>query len=382
MARKIGHYLFSEGYSGLMANLVFDAFTNHPEIPGNFNELLFEDRKGLASVYSTEKEIRRIAIEGKLFFDEKYRNKFISDSLKCKNEFDEFFGEYNKLPLKNLPNRKLLELFNSYCKLFIPVIGRFKVIGGRSYPLLEKRVKQEVAKYYSGRELENNYTLLFSSTTPDILQREESELIKLSQKREVSDSELLAHSEKFALLYFNTYDENSVLSFLRRRVLEARKNKAQFKQFLEKIAKEKGEIWGKQEKILRKIKDRNIRDLAIFMREQGAIRLELKDGWGGAEYRFRNLFKEVASRIGADFEEYIHSYNVEDATVFLKSGVKLSAKELNRRRNLFVYFKQNGNKGFLSGNAAEGKVKGLRGKEDPVPKAVNGLCGSPGKVVG
>jgi phosphoenolpyruvate synthase/pyruvate phosphate dikinase len=259
-------------------------------------------------------------------------------------------------------------------RLLVKTNAHFKISGGRVFPPLDEKIKAEIAKHYSGKELEVNYALLLTPTSIDILQREENDLLELMQKQNLTDLDLLKHAEKYALHFYNTYDRKIVLSFLRKRVSEEGKAGRKHFKYLEGLKRKKKSIRKRQLEIEDKLKGAGIISIAKFLRFQGSLRFDMKDHWAGAEYRCLTLFEEIAKRGEVPLMDLIDGYKVEDYKALLLEGKKLEADELRKRKKNYAWIKLGKLDKFATGNEAERSVRHILGSTE---KEVLELKGTP-----
>lgn len=101
-------------------------------------------------------------------------------------------------------------------------------------------------------------------------------------------------------------------------------------------------------------KDRKLVDIIEYLREQGRIRFEYKSWKNGVEYRFLNLFQEIAKRMNLPLEEMMLSYLVKDLENFLKRGAVITESERKARKIISVFYQnEKQEKIFAAGDGAE-----------------------------
>lgn len=375
-------FVYSEGHSMLMNEAFFLAFTDYPDVPGIFKTIFYENRNGLEVCYVPAPELARVKQQGKVFFDHRYRSNFQKAIATRADDFIARHKRFESLEIKKLSNRELLEIYLGYIKVLIPLLSYYQVSGGRCFPLLEERIRQVLAKYYRGKVLEKNYALALTPTTLDIIHREEIDLRKLSLKKTVSEQDLRIHAKKYALLFFNEYNSREFFKYLKERIVRAKKAKLSPNQYLKAIQKEKTRIKKLQKQILAPITDTVTIALIDFLREQGRLRLEYKNYFFGAEYKFLELFLEIAARIKISVDSYMASYRIADTAAFLKNGKRLELVELEARKRTFVFYQNAGKKRFASGKTAEQLIAKILGKRGENRRQLTGIPASPGRATG
>ncbi|HEY4498824.1 MAG TPA: hypothetical protein VJH94_02040 [Candidatus Paceibacterota bacterium] len=131
----------------------FKAFTELKNVPGSFNSVLYVNRNGLEVCYTPKEEIERVKEQGAIFFDSNFRDQFRRDIKKCAESFEKFYTEFSAMRLADIEMKKLLDLFNTYVSCLIPMLAHYQVSGGRTFPLLEQRIKEAMSRYFFNADL-------------------------------------------------------------------------------------------------------------------------------------------------------------------------------------------------------------------------------------
>ncbi len=365
----------------IMCESWFRAFVDYPERPEHLQEVLFENKKGFATCYCTEKQFNKSREDGKRFFDEKYRRDFTRDFLGMMDKFTDFYNKFKKMDLPKLSDEELLKLLSEFYSLLCETNSFFKVSGGRVFPVIEQKVKTELAKHYQGSELEKNYGVLLTPISIDVLQREEAELLDLASKQDILQRDVENHADKYALHFYNTYDREQVYSFIKNRIQEARKSKRKSSDYLQKVKKAKQVVENQQKHILSLANNEELAQLSGFLRQHGSLRFELKNYWSGAEFRFLSLFEEIAKRIEIPLQELFDAYRFEDVEQALVHGKKLDGEEVSRRKDFYTFYKFGGKEYFFTGEDAEKAVRDVLG-EQLSSTELKGTPANPGYVQG
>ena len=381
---------YEEKHSVMLAESWLEAITARPGLPDCMTDFLFVAEKGFTTGYCSAKQFEKSKREGRVFLDGVKRRAFEELCADGLSKANAFFEEFKALRngLRSFSDAELLALFEKYFSMLVAGESLFKMSSGRAYPLVEAALKEELAKRFAVDELEEKYALLLTPTTIDVMQREEADLLRLAERCEGGEvaggfseeelqRDLRRHADDYALLFYNTYDRERVDSFLRERLKQARldcENKSS-EEFLRGLRADKQALAEKQRKLEAKI-NRDAAELAGFLRRQGSFRFEMKGIWS-AEYRFLELFEEIARRAGLNVEEFFAAYATRDVKALLRNGVRLSDEERRERRNYYVFFVLDGVKGFLLGGEARRFAFRVLGEETAF-KELKGTPASPG----
>lgn len=375
-------FRYSEGTSVTGVEAAVRGFTEYTDVPECLGSILFANRDGLLTCYVIEMEGERVREEGRLFFDARYRRSF-EDNIKARaEEFQSFWEQFRKVGVSGSLNEELLGFAESYINHLANLFTYYKVVGGRVFPLIEEEVKHALAKHYAGADLEDSYSVLLTATGMDILEREEIELRKMAEHgSEISDEDLRRHAKLYSAKYLLVYDEQKIFAALRERLKSLKRDGKSAEEALREIREQKRITKGRQEMIEATLNDPNIIDIARFLREQGQLRFDYKE-WFMAEYKFFDLFQEIAARIGIPLEEFMLTYRMEDIRAFITSGATLEEDEKKARRQLYIIRKLNGGEPeFMSGEPAEKAVFELLGTPSSDTQ-LRGVIASRGKVEG
>jgi phosphohistidine swiveling domain-containing protein/predicted nucleic acid-binding protein len=373
-----------------MAESWWRAVRAHSELPDCSSDFLFVTRDGFTTGYTTHRQLERSGREGLRFLDDAFRKEFNAKHDAVIKSAEELFVEFKKIEsrLRGFSEVELWAWFERYYAQLVDVESFFRISAGRALPLVEQRLKEEVAKRFPAGEVEEKYALLLTPTTIDVLRREQADLLKLASKQSVTDAEIFAHAERYALHFYNTYDRALVKQFIERRIAEERKlarngSGKSGDAYLAELATEKKKIEALRKQAEQKIADDGVVALAAFLRRQGTMRFETKTYWAGAEYRFLSLLQEIARRAGVGIDEFFAAYNSDSVKELLLENKKLDACEASRRSKINVYLLFDGEKSFFSGEAAEKEAARLLGseKEEAVTE-IRGTPACPGLVEG
>ncbi len=282
-----------------------------------------------------------------------FRSEFLSKSAFARKAFDDFYEEVLKKDLKKASNEELLKLLDKYSELYKNVTRWFDFSQAEFIDPPHEFLKKQLEKYFTAGEIPKVVAVVLTPTELDIVKREEIALIRLALANYTQD-ELYVHSIKYSILYYNSYDKRANLLFLENRINELKKlGVSKLKGKIEEIKTNLIELKHNQDKLLEKIKDNEIKELAMLLRDIGIDRFELKNSWAGAEYRFIALFEEIALRIQANLKEFFDCYTLEDTRNGLINNFKLSKEEIEEKREAYAFLLENNVLTYFFGNKAK-----------------------------
>lgn len=377
-------FVYSEANSLIANDIFFRGFTDYKKVPGMFNEILYVNRGGTYMCKAPLFEINRIKDEGKIFLYKKFREKFKKSIRNCNDNFENFYQKFLGTDLNKFSNKGLLSVFNNYATQSEKMFAHYQVSGGRCYPIIEGFAKERLNNFFLPDEVNENYAVLLRNTIADSLEREAIELHYFSEKSNITNEELLKHSRKYPLLFINMYNEEKITISLRSRMDEFRNKNQTAIEHEKELLKSKQEQKYKQNKLMRVIsKDRKLVDIIEYLREQGRIRFEYKSWKNGAEYRFLNLFQEIAKRMNLPIEEMMLSYLVKDLENFLKKGTVITENERKARKRISVFHQtEKQEKLFASGDKAEKLATELLTEAGELISELRGVIANSGIATG
>src|SRR3989338_5498257 len=152
-------FIYSEVHSLIQNEIFLLGFTKFKKIPGILHTLLYVNQQGWQTCYSTQEELFRIRIQGKLFLKKEYRKAFGTNVNTCVNLFSQFYMDFKKIDLVHASNQQLSSIFNDYIRHLSLMFAYYQVGGGRSYPLLEENIKRQLLEAFGTGEIDKIYGL-------------------------------------------------------------------------------------------------------------------------------------------------------------------------------------------------------------------------------
>jgi|GEM_PF-3086023 len=239
---------------------------------------------------------------------------------------------------------------------------------------LEKAVREETEAAF-GPQADAAFTTLVQPTADDIIAREESDFRQLCQKKDVADAELKSHAEKHAWLFYQTYDSASPLRFLRQR-LEKEKQHPVAPHISAKV-----KLKHEQDRLFAQLDDGTV-DCCRLLQKLALERLELKNHWAGADYRFLPLFQQIARLLQVPLLDLAYAYALEDYEAALLHGKPLSPDAIRQRRTAYAIRNENGRRTLYGPQEAEKLKKDLDIHPPEPQEPLHGMVANPGKASG
>ena len=153
----------------------------------------------------------------------------------------------------------------------------------------------------------------------------------------ISDCALLEHARNFPWLFSNTYNVESVVTYLKKRTLEPFKEKK-----VNPLEKNQSIDFSDEAGFL-----------INFLRDAGTVRLTLKCAWAGSEFMALNLFEEISKRADLSIEDFMAAYRKQEVIELLKYGTKILNCTVAQRKKNYLYIIRDCRKSFFSGSIAQ-----------------------------
>jgi len=300
------------------------------------------------------------------------KRKFIMDSSRLlRKNWEKFYRNYKKLKLNRLPSKKLFEILQAYYDYLRQFALHFNVSQGISTDTLTNYIQQALSE----ESKEKYLTTLITQTTPDIILKEKVDLHKLN-KYKTTKAALKRHALKYCFLFYNSYNMEDNLSFLKNRL----KDHVNYKKELYEME----QLKNKQENIFESLGNKNIKELCLFQQNLGVERLELKNCWAGAEFRFLDLFTEIAKRIYTPLEMMMSTYRISEyESALLKNRFLPYDKMKNRMEKFVLHQKKNSFRLIEEHIYVDKYIKNIKAPHKEVKKMnIKGMSAYPGKISG
>lgn len=298
--------------------------------------------------------------EGEKLLEESFLRKVFRQSDAARKNFFKLYGEKEKMDLRRLSNAKLAKLFNRYVVAYERLLPCFSASQPEFLKPAEKTLKELLNQNsFSDEQINSHFTILTTPCEVDAIKREGIDFLKAALSGD--ETQLLEHAKKYPWLFFNTYSESTAVGFLKEKALQLGKiSEADVLLKANEMQRKSVELANKQKEILACLqRGKQALKLALIFQKSAIDRMETKAVWGGAEFLFQTMFREIAARARETIDDFMWTYNIEDTLNFLEREIKLSKEEIASRKN-FTFF------GWITCNCAFFQAKkhcGLRKKK-------------------
>jgi phosphoenolpyruvate synthase/pyruvate phosphate dikinase len=351
------HYYFSWGekHSIISTESWLSGYITLKQVIANDNKNVFILVKdSFVNTYNTEEDISIAHKTGKKILHHNFLIKHLKKSNAVRQEYLSLYKQVKHKQLNTLKNKELLCLFKEYQELYDKTWAHFKVSQPEYLELAYNKLKSLVKQNCS--DIEEKCITLTTPRQLDIIKKEELASYKLSLQNHISEADILKHAEQYPWLFWNTYNREIILNFLKKKFEDLKsieKNKRG--QHIEHVKKAIETHNQKYKKILKAFKkdQEEIEYLSSVFSALAVDRLKLKAWWGGAEYLFLPLFDEIAKRANTDAEELLMTYRVRDIESLLTNGKKISEKQKQERKKLYAVALEKNQLKFYEASEAE-----------------------------
>lgn len=369
-------YIFqwSEAESHLLVRCWADSFCQLGELIGKPLDTLGVTNQRVTTTYVTQENVAVSKEFSKRFLEPAFQKQFIADIATRKEAFDSFFSTLRSTEVSKLRDKELAGLLEQFRENVVQTMVFFNMMQAEftDFPVAETSKAIKAGKFKSP---ETVISQLLMPDNEDIIKREELDLAKLAENP--TQETMREHVYNHAFLFYNSYSEEQNIEFLRGRLADV-KPFTQLKKETEAEFLHRKQVQFELEAKL----DAETRRNVSFLRELAWERLELKDKWAGAEFRFVSLFKEIAKRMSVSLADIFYTYSIPELTAFLQSGATVPEAELKQRKEFYALRVERGEVTTYSGEKAEKLVVQLVPDYFKVPNIdeIRGQVANPGKV--
>lgn len=321
----------------MLSQILFAVNEDGEMTDSNVRETLFILTDGIFAHYMPSEVITDLESNSNRYANPKYRKILFDDINKHIKDFFDFCENIRNKDLTKLTNSELKEIFTFYQKFIVKTFHYFATSTPSGTSFLVKKIKEIINNKITDQNLANDYFISLSTPAEfDETMRERIDFLKIAKNTKVSNKDLENYARKYPALFFNTYDKERIIDFLKARLEQQRRSvfdpdeeMQKMKIHLEKVSKD-------HKLILAQFQDKELPIYSAMLQQGGLGRYRLKHVWSGGEYMCLDLIKELQKRMAIDFEAFIKTYMFSDIIHFLESGEKLSEQEVKDRRKCLV----------------------------------------------
>ncbi len=303
---------------------------------------------------------------------------------RCRNTRSDMEEFYEKFKVTDLASASSFELFEWVKNLIrnIRTIGMLFVATQQAGTLaLETTVRNRICDVFGPENVEATFSLISQPTKMDIINREQVDFEELTIQESVSEKQLLAHAERHAWLFFQTFDKTAVIGFLKKRIDRVHSGRTHAAEDGNRIKTSKAGLEIRQKEIFDGLGEFTAKQCRL-LQNLALERLELKNQWAGSDWRFLPLFKQIAQRCQLPLSEIVNLYGLDDLKAALLDGKPLDPEVSRERREGYAVGYCQGKRTYFGKTQVLAlKLKlGIGGASSEAP--IKGTVAHPGKVQG
>jgi pyruvate,water dikinase len=367
------------------------------------NNILFFYKKGEGTQFFFKvNEIKDSASFGlKRFGDIKKLENYLVKSKEVLEKSEKTYKEFLNIDLKSKTPIQLLKLFKKELDVYQRVYSYYHACQPQYFSGIEQETKRRLGKDVSSAIAEELYLTLTLSDELDPLRVEELEWLNIVKKikeffrdkTKISKQDLLKkkrlydlinnHSKKYVFL--GTVEVSTPWNFEYYLKLLNQQLKENTPEKIKKIQNRRLEVLRKKNELIKKYKiDQQIVLLCRALARIGVNRLKLRFGWTKLSFAYLEVIGEIAKRKlhNALSLENVFELNIQELEDALINKKYISKEEIRNRKEAFLFYVQNGNLNFYSGEKAFTEKEKLVPKEYFNLDEVRGIVACRGKVRG
>ncbi len=334
------------------------AFTSEGHVQkSGLPETLFVLKDGVFEHFMPPHAYAHISRHGERYLQRNFPSRLQSLIDKHVKDFFAFAQHTRRTNLAKLSGVELRKIVSVYHEYINKTFIFFATSSNWWTDTLTENIRRILSAHFKDPEdIEDAFITLCTPAEADETMRERLDFLKLSSSKTPSEKELDEYAHRYPALFFNTYDEKEVMTFLKNKAKdERRKNCAEEQKKLEAMLVAIGR---KQKKIFEAVNDPSLVYFAKTLQRSALDRYRLKHVWSGGEYACLPLVKEVVKRIGVPFDSFIKSYTFTDVLAALE-GKPLDKQEIANRVRCLVMHHTDGKTELFSGAKAEKHIATL-----------------------
>ncbi len=298
-------------------------------------EYVIISEHGKADCYSSKDMTHEWNQLGEKLLDEDFSDAYLE---RCRNTRADMEAFYEKFKATDLTNASSFELWEWAKNLshHLRMLGIFFVATQQAGTLaLETTVRKRIGDVFGSENIEETFSTISQPTRLDIINREQLDFGELAVPEPVSEKQLLAHAEKHAWLFFQTFDKTAVIRFLKKRIDHANIDRARATEEGSGIKASKADLDKRQKEIFAKLGVKTAKQCRL-LQNLALERLELKNQWAGSDWRFSPVCKKIAQRSRKPLTDIVNTYGLDDLKSALLDGKPLDPAVSRERRECYA----------------------------------------------
>jgi len=357
---------------------------NRPDIPFP-SPVGFQYFDGeVITMYMPKSELERTKYEKSpnLFLREDDYKKFVKTFEKEYKEWIDWIEEIRTKDYSHSTREELIRDHEDFTFHQRDSIGYFGSTRTETNHAVEQRLEEIVEKQFGDRWPEV-FGIITTPLELDDIQKQQLDLARLADKKDLSDGDLLKHASEFPWLVFGQFDDSKVVEYVRSLVNEY--DGPSHEDAVKKQKDEKKKVREEQDELYKQLdNEKEARHLATVLQEQAVRRMEIKDFWIGSYFLSRNLWKKIAEELNLDiwyFLKYIFPHEVQ---LLLRDEFTGDINKIldERKKSYAIYYSGSGDIQILTAEEADTAFKNIVYQSQNAGEEIKGQTAVLGKYRG
>lgn len=335
----------------MLSQLLFDFDHDGGLISSGIPVDLFILSNGIFEHYMPGDSIKRLERNGEKMLNPKF-SKMISIKIDAHiKNFRAFVQKVQRSNYGKFTNTSLANIVKQYQEFLNRTFAFFETSTPAGTSALIREIQKIINSKVKNPQTRQQYFIwLCSADKADATMLERADFIKLTRRKSVSISQWRKYANQYPALFFNTYEEKQIFSFLKNKWQEEKKTNVAAE--LRLMRQTLNTNQARHNAVYSAIKSPRLTRLAGTLQQTALDRYRLKHIWSGAELLCLNLIQELQKRGRTNFSDFIKTYSFTDIYKLLQSGIRLSGSEVANRKKLLLYHYKHGELTFLTGHQA------------------------------
>lgn len=329
-----------------------------------------------------ELERTKYEISPNLFLNEKDYKNFVKTFEKEYKDWTNWIEDIKTKDYSQATRKELLKDHKDFTSYQRDSVGYFGSTRTETNHAVEQKLERIVEEKF-----EDKWPEIFGIlTTPlelDDIQKQQLDLARLSDKKDVSDKDLLEHTSEFPWLVFGQFDDKKVVEYVKSLVDDY--DGPSHKEAVKRQEDEKKKIKEEQEKLYKQLSDRKeTRHLATVLQEQAVRRMDIKDFWVGSYFLSKNLWEKIAEELSLDIWDFLKYIFPHEVQLLLGNEFEGDINKIldERKKSYAIYYSGSGDIQLLTAEEADTAFKNIVHQAQDVGEEIKGQTAVLGKYKG
>src|SRR3989344_2069435 len=305
----------------------------HRNVLGNqiTDTVVWGTGKGKEECYLLTADVQGpIYADGKKLLQGKQRKNILKDNKMVVDRYWKVIKSIRRAASGQVSQKDMLSLFQQWCAIVREILAYFMWTQDEVMASVQERLGSLLKQKYE-KKWEEMLVILTTPVQHDIIYEEKTDSLKV--KRDPTGQKVKEHMLKYSFMLYNIYSEKEAAEAMKKRMESYSFD--EIEKEIRKVIKNKKELKKKQEKLLKRVKSREIHALSSFICQAILARLAVKASWGGSIYYALPLFEKIARQANLSTDDLGRYFTREEIEGFLSESHGWSKEVVRKRKEMY-----------------------------------------------